>query len=297
MKTKAYHNRILWLFLAPSLMGFLVFYLLPFLISFGYTVMEDLGGAWLGLEAYAQTLGGSSFQLATKNTVIFLAICIPINLLLSMLIGSGLAKAQRLDFSSRWIDMVALIFLMPMVIPSGSVVYVWETLFSANGLLSKWLFSFGVIPKAWLQTGAALPIVTLMFLWKNIGYSIVLNWTGLNLIPRSYYETAMIEGAGRLQTLWHITLVYLSPTLFVVLLMTVIHSFKSFREIYLLLGAYPPPPVYMLQHYMSNQFLGMDVQKLSVSAWVLTVGLAVGVWAYMRLQRRLGESTGEKERL
>lgn len=293
---KAYHNRILWLFLLPSLSGFLMFYLIPFLLSFVSTVTDQSFGRWIGFAAYAETLSGSSFRLAFQNTLVFLCLCIPLTLTISLAVARGLTKAQCLGFSSRFIDVTALIFLMPLVVPSGSVVYVWETIFSSNGLLSKHLLSFGVQPRSWFQTGIALPLVTLMFLWKNIGYSIILNWTGLNLIPRSYYETAMLEGASRWQMLRHVTLVYLAPTTFVVVLMTVVHSFKSFREIFLLLGAYPPPTVYMLQHYMSNQFLAMDLQKLSVSSWVLTLLTGLGIWIYMRLQARVSENIKEREK-
>ena len=102
---------------------------------------------------------------------------------------------------------------------------------------------------------SARNVIIVVYLWKNIGYNVILFLAGLQRIPQDYYETAQIEGAGRLRQFGSITLVYLTPTMFLVVIMSIINSFKVFRETYLIAGDYPHDSIYMMQHYMNNMFV------------------------------------------
>ena len=113
---------------------------------------------------------------------------------------------------------------------------------------------------------------------------------GYQIIPREYYEVAKIEGASAGQTLRRVTLVYMLPTSFLVLMMSIINSFKIFREIYLLFGQYPYLSIYMLQHYMNNQFAAANMQRLSTAATILSVCIMAVVLAFFTIQRRVSDT-------
>ena len=95
-----------------------------------------------------------------------------------------------------------------------------------------------------------------------------------------------MEGAGRIRQLFHITLVYLTPTFFFVVLISIINSFKVFRETYLLAGDYPYDSIYLLQHYMNNLFLSLDIQKLTAAATLMVACLVLLVSGLLRIEGR-----------
>lgn len=130
----------------------------------------------------------------------------------------------------------------------------------------------------------------IMFLWKNVSYNVVLFWSGLNWIPKNYYEQMMLEGGGAWAQFRYITWIYLSPTTFVVLLMSIVNSFKVFKEIYMLYGAYPAPDIYMLhmlQHFMNNQFAALDMPALAGTTYLLFLVLGVLLLIVFYAQKRL----------
>ena len=100
--------------------------------------------------------------------------------------------------------------------------------------------------------------------------------------PRSSHK-----GAGAWAQFWNVTWIYLSPTTFVVLLMSIVNSFKVFKEVYMLYGAYPSPDIYMLQHYMNNQFLSLNMQKLSSAAYILFLVIGVVLLVLFYAQKRV----------
>jgi len=124
--------------------------------------------------------------------------------------------------------------LLPLVVPSGTIVYFWKMLFDSNGLVQKLLIEMRFRHETVSQNQWIMGILVVVFLWKNVSYNIVLFWSGLNWIPKSYYEQMELEGAGSWKQFTSITWVYLSPTTFVVLLMSIVNSFKVFKEVYML---------------------------------------------------------------
>jgi multiple sugar transport system permease protein len=118
----------------------------------------------------------------------------------------------------------------------------------------------------------------------------VLFLAGLSAIPKEYYEYASVEGAGAISKFFRITLVYITPTAFLVFIMSIINSFKSFKEIYLICGAYPHQTIYMLQHYMNNQFAALNYQKLTSAAYVLSIFIIALVLLIYRWQNKRAEN-------
>ena len=136
-------------------------------------------------------------------------------------------------------------------------------------------------------------MVVLLFLWKNIGYNMIMFMSALASVPKDIQEVAMLDGCGPAKRFFLIKLRYLASTISYVTIMSLINSFKVFREVYLLTGDYPYDSMYTLQHFMNNTFRNFDYQKLSSAAIVLSlvmiVIIAVLLWADDRLGRDIEE--------
>lgn len=248
----------------PSLVGLLGFYVIPFVLSISLAVVDN-SVLWnfVWMQNFKEVLSSGAFQTALKNTGIFMALCVPLNMVMPLFIALLLNSTKSLKTS------FGVIALIPLVIPTGSTVHFWQSMFGLNGLINSLLFPDN--PVNWLNTDYARWIIVFIFIWKNAGYNMVLFLAGLTSIPKEYYECASLEGAGSMRRFFMITLVYLTPTAFLVLVMSIINSFKSFKEIYLLSGEYPHSSIYMLQHYMNNQFGASNYQKLASASYILSI--------------------------
>ena len=273
-------DEVILLFLVlPGLIGLMVFYVVPFIISFYYALLDNsVSRNFVGLRNFTELLSNGAFLLALKNTAIFMAICVPLNIVFPLSMALLLNRTKKLK------NIFCLIILLPLVIPTGSTVHFWRSIFGLNGIINGMFFRDA--PVNWLDTEITRTFILLIFIWKNAGYNMVLFLAGLKFIPYEYYEYASVEGAGTLRKFFSITLVYLTPTVFLVFIMSIINSFKSFREIYLLSGAYPHQSIYTLQHYMNNQFSSLNYQKLTSAAYVLSIFIIALVFAMYYLQNK-----------
>ena len=268
-------------FLLPSTIGFALFYLIPFGMGLVYSVLDHtVGGSFVGLSNYQELLSSGSFRKAISNTFWFTAVNVPVMLMLSL--GIALMLNRNL-YLRRFLRMA---YVLPLVVPVASVVMVWQVLFDWNGSLNAWMHAVGLEQVDWMKSAWARVVVPVFYLWKHIGYNIILFLAGLQSIPRDYYETADLEGAGKWYQCYGITLVYLTPTMVFVVLMSIMNTFKIFRETYLIAGDYPHDSIYTLQHYMNNMFLAMDVQKLSAAATLMVIGIYIIVAMLLRLEKR-----------
>ncbi len=278
-------NLIFFLFLAPSLVGFLMFYLVPFVISICYSFFDSpVNGSFVGLKNYTSLLSNGIFQKAGLNTLIFTAICVPLNILFSLLL------AMLLNRAIYFRNIFRTFFIIPLVIPVASVVLVWQVLFDYNGTINALLYEWGFTSINWMNSSWARVVVIVMYLWKNIGYNMVLFLAGLQSIPVEYYESAEIDGASQIKKFIKITIVYLTPTTFFVFIMSIINSFKAFRETYIISGSYPHESIYMLQHYMNNMFTSLDYQKLTSAACIMAVVIFSLVYIMFNIERRISKS-------
>lgn len=265
-------------FLVPSLVGFAVFYLIPFGQSIVFSLENPSGDAGLSVANYQSLLASSSFQKAAGNTFWFTIVGVPILILLSL--GLAMLLNKRMFFRN-WLRTS---YVLPLVVPVASIVLVWQILFDWNGFFNSVLERLGLVRVDWMNSDWAQAIIILIYVWKNIGYNMILFLAGLQNIPQQYYEIADLEGAGRFDKL-RITLIYLIPTGFLVMLMSILNSFKVFRETYLVAGDYPHDSIYMLQHYMNNMFLSLDIQRLSAAACLMVICILVIVLMLFRVER------------
>lgn len=163
------NRKIYWLFLAPSLLGVAVFYCVPFLYTTYYAVIDNIGsGQFVGLQNFIDVLQNELFRTAAKNTLIFMALTVPLGMALALLTALCLRKI------SRGRQLLSLCLLLPLVVPSGTGAYFWKILFDQNGLLIRTLVLFGVPHESLIQLNGRMAILVFVFLWKTVSYNTIL---------------------------------------------------------------------------------------------------------------------------
>ena len=257
-------------YLAPSLLGVGVFFVVPFLVVVYYSLIDGVGARnFVLFDNFAKLFRNSAFRLAARNTLSFSAMAVPLAVVLALVLA--LMLEARIPLKSQF----RTFFLSPMMVPVASVVLIWQVLFNMNGTVNEFLAVFGADKIDWLQSDHAQIVVMLLFLWKTLGYNMILFMAGLANIPKELLEVADVEGASEWYKFFEIKLRYLSPTVLFVTILSLINSFKVFREVYLLAGAYPYETLYTLQHFMNNTFDSLDYQKLSAAAVIMAIVMVV----------------------
>lgn len=257
-------------YLLPSVLGVGVFFIVPFFVVVYYSLIDGVGSRnFVFFENFVRLFQNSAFRLAARNTLTFSLAAVPLAVALAMALA--LMLEARIPLKSQF----RTFFLSPMMVPVASIVLIWQVLFNMNGTVNEFLAVFGADKIDWLQSRYAQVVVLLLFLWKNLGYFMILFMSGLANIPRELLEVADVEGASESYKFFAIKLRYLSPTVLFVTILSLINSFKIFREVYLLAGAYPYETLYTLQHFMNNTFESLDYQKLSAAAVVMAAVMVV----------------------
>jgi multiple sugar transport system permease protein len=268
-------------FVLPGLAGFTLFFIFPFGLSLACAFMDKpIGGSFIGLSNFTGLFQNSAYLRGLGNTAKYIGIAAPLNLALSLGLALLINRAGRLR---KWFS---LVFLAPLAIPSGSMVFFWKTFFSYDGALNGVFRSLGLEKINFLDSNLALPVMILIYLWKNCGYNMVLFLAGLGNIPAEYYEAALADNASPLQCFIHITLPCLLSVSALALIMSIINSFKIFREVYLITGNYPHASIYTLQHFMNNMFASLNYPRLAAAATTLVIIIAVVARFLLRLERR-----------
>ena len=255
-------------FVSPSLLGVLFFFVLPFFVVIYYAFVNNpVLHEFVGFDNFRNLFQNQSFRLAAKNTAIFSLISVPSAVIGSLLLGCMLS--QRIPLRSQ----IRTFMLSPLMVPVASIVLIWQVVFSNNGALNDFLAHFGVEKIDWMKSEFNRYVVILLFLWKNVGYDMILFLAALANVPTDIQEMAMLEGASSVRIFFQIKLRYIFPTILFVTILSLINSMKIFREVYLLTGKYPYDGLYLLQHFMNNTFESMDYQKLSSAALVMAAVL------------------------
>jgi multiple sugar transport system permease protein len=132
-------------------------------------------------------------------------------------------------------------------------------------------------------------VLLVLYIWKNSGYNIILFLAALNAIPTAYYEAADLDGAGKFRQLFGITLPLIVPYLFFIVVISVINSFKSFREAFILFGSHPHQSIYMIQHFMNNNFQNLNYIRLSVGAILIFTVIFTLMLILFRIRTKIGD--------
>jgi multiple sugar transport system permease protein len=239
--------------------------LIPFLDVVKRSFQQAVGSGFVGMENYRMVMENEAFRLAAGNTARFMAVCLPLLLVLSL--GTAVLVGHVTKFQ-RWMKTG---FLLPMAIPAASVVVFFQMVFDEKGWLGQLVGVFGITGRDWLASDSAFWILVACYIWKNLGYDMILWLAGLGAIPEEQYEAARVQGAGEWACFWYITLPQLKETTFVTGLLSFVNAFRVFREAYLLAGDYPHESIYMLQHLFNNWFVNLDIQKMTAAAVMLVI--------------------------
>ncbi|MDD3278052.1 MAG: sugar ABC transporter permease [Lachnospiraceae bacterium] len=274
------------LFLLPSLLGVGIFVLTPYLDVVRRSFTSAIGQNFTGLENYRKIFENTAFQLACSNTLRFVAVCIPLLLLLSLLLALLL---QRLGKKGQWFKQC---FLFPMAIPVASVVLLWRILFDRHGMVNALLNDVGFAGRDWMNSSSAFGVLVFSYIWKNLGYDIVLMLAGLSSISTDIYEAARVDGAGEWRIFHSITLPNLLPSLYTITVLSLLNSFKVFREAYLVAGNYPDDSMYLLQHLFNNWFRELSMDKMAAGAVVMTLVIFLVVLILTKTWGKEGHGDG-----
>lgn len=266
---------IYWAFLLPNLFGVLYFSLLPMSQVLFRSFQSAIGGTWVGIQNYVTVIGNAAFQRAVVNTGKFTAVCIPLLIVISLAMAVLLHSIPSVGGTLR------SIFLMPMAVPAASVVLVWKVLFHENGLINGAIAVIGGNGINWMGSDAAFWMLVISYLWKNLGYTMILWTAGLSAIPEGIYEAAQVDGASKWQTFLYITLPNLKGTAYTITVMSLLNSFKVFREAWLVAGDYPHESMYLLQHLYNNWFRELDFDKIAAAS-VMTSAVVFMLIGFLR---------------
>ncbi len=258
-----------YLFLLPSLMGTAVFVLIPFADVIRRSFFQAVGNTFVGAANYRDVLANRAFQAAVRHTFHFLSICLPLLLVLSF--GTALLL-YSIPKAKAWFQTV---FLLPMAVPVASLVVFWKIMFHGNGLLNDLLELFHVQGTDWMNTDAAFWILVFSYLWKNLGYDVVLWIAALAGIGQEQYEAARVSGAGAKECFFYITLPQMKTGFVLIGVLSFVNAFRVFREAYLIAGDYPHESIYMLQHLFNNWFTKLDIQKMSAGAVMMAAVVSI----------------------
>ncbi len=256
-------KKLFLLYLLPSLIGFLAFYVVPFIYSFYYAFIENaFTNKFVWFDNFVRVFQNESFQNAMINTMKFTFISVPLIMIISFLI------AQFTVLFLMKVPFVKRAFFLPFVLPSAVIVVFWQT-----------------------YLGNTSPFESLLacYLWKYSGINIMLLITAISRLPKEYFESAKIDGAGRVKQSVKIVLPMIMPTLFFTAILSVVNSFKIFKESYLLYGQYPDSEIYMLQNYLNNHFLKLNYQNISTAAIIFFTLVYILVTIAFYLEKRSSE--------
>ncbi|MDO5376835.1 MAG: sugar ABC transporter permease [Clostridia bacterium] len=271
-------------FLLPSLLGMVVFTLFPFVKSLYYTFTQGITQVrFVGLENFSDLVSNPAFTLAVRNTLVFMGAGIPMLLAVSIF----LSICVKGDLFRR----LSVGYLAPLVVPISAVVYGWQFLLGEKGLIAGAMTALGLESVNLLADRYAMPVSLLIFVWKNTGYISVILSSAITAIPKEYYEVFYLDSSSEIKLATSVIIPLILPMMFFALIISMMNSFKAFREIHVMYGSMPPKNIYMLQHFMNNNFTKLNYQRLTTAA-VLLVGLLLVfivffLWGQRRLSNRL----------
>ncbi len=268
-----------WLFLAPALVILGIFVLFPILylaylsLTSGHLTLA--GVKWVGLNNYLRLIKNPDFWQIIGNTIFFTFW----TLIPSVFAALGLAIILNRNFAGR--DLWRALFFLPAVVSIVAAGLGWRWLFQPDGIINQ-IFHQNL---AWFNDpNLAMIVLILLSIWKQLGFNMVVFLAGLQAIPQSHYEAAELDGANKIAQFWHITLPGLRPTTIFVVISTVIFTFRSFEQVYVVTGGGPLNGTNILVHYIYEQAFGMfDFGYAAAAAILMLVAVLGLVYAQLKI--------------
>ena len=274
-----------YLFILPSFLGFAIFLLVPMVMSAGLSLYDwELlrPPFFIGLDNYRDLFRDPLFLKVLGNTAYYAFGLVPLNIVIS------LSLALWLNTKLRGLTFYRLAFFLPVVTVTVAVSLIWKWMYEPRvGIVNAALGAFGIAGPNWLADPFwAMPSLIILGLWKGFGYNMVLFLAGLQGIPSTLYEAAMIDGANAWQRFWKITLPLLSPAMFLAVILTVISSFQIFDQAFVMTAGGPSNATNTIVLYIfQNGFQFFKMGYASAIAWALFAVIFTFTLVQMWLQR------------
>lgn len=276
-------TRAFFLFIAPSLLGVVLFVLFPFLDVVGRSFCTVVTGRFVGFQNYRTIFANQAFQLAVKNTLRFTFVCIPLLVVIGLVIALPVSKLKNAGT-------IKSLYLFPLAMPTATIVIVWKIVFYKQGFLNllltrlgEWTGLWGEVYTDYLGSSASFWVLVFSYIWKNAGYTIVLWLAGILGIPSELLEAARVDGASERQCFIKVVLPNLKGSLYTIVILSFLNSFKIYREAYLVAGSYPEQNMYLLQHLFNNWFVNLDFDKMAAATVCVGGFLFVVIMLLQRL--------------
>lgn len=281
-------------FLLPSLIGMLIFSLMPLVISL-FISLTDWNGLdqllapgmlqqhFVGLENFRTILTGSEFWQVLGNTLYYIVLYIPLMLI------SSLVVAQILSQAHRGVTAFRILYYIPVLTSWVAASLIWKTVLSPEyGALNNLLAMIGIDGPGWLlDEHWAMPAVVLVSVWKDMGFFGLILLSGMISIDRGYYEAAELDGAGPWKKFWKITLPLMSPSIFYVLIVSLINAFQLFPQIMIMTDGGPNGATQvMVERIYKYGFRYYRMGYASALSWILFVIIMICTVIQMKGQKR-----------
>jgi multiple sugar transport system permease protein len=257
-----------WFFISLAVIGFIVFKIGPILASLYFSLTRyDIVTTpkWSGIQNYLDMTQDALFWQSLRVTTVYTLLSVPLSLVL------GLMLALLLNQKIKGVLIYRTIYYIPSVISGVAVAVLWKWIFNPEfGVINLLLGKIGIQGPEWLFSRTwALPSLVLMSLW-GVGWVMLINLAGLQDIPSELYEAAEIDGANSIRRFLHITLPMLSPVIFFNLVTSIIWSFQTFTQGYVMTGGGPAnATLFYVLHLYRNAFQFFKMGYASALAWVL----------------------------
>lgn len=279
-----------WAFIAPNLIGFAIFTLLPLIFSFGisFTEWDVISGLdsikWVGISNFTEAMTTSDFWGAGARTLIYAGVSVPLTTVMGLLV----ALALNGPIPGRAV--LRLVFFIPFIANSVAIAATWILLYDPRyGPINRFLINLGIEdPPVWLASSDwALTALIIMAIWQGAGYAAIIYLAALQDVPPDLHEAASIDGAGALERFKVVTFPFLTPTSFFLLVTGFIGASQSFGMINLMTQGGPGQSTTVLSYYVYlHGFRFYEFGYASAVAWVMFLIILLMTMLLWRVQRR-----------
>lgn len=275
------------LYVLPAALILGIFHIAPVLYAFGLSLTNANfirpRVSFVGFRQYETLITDPSFHVAMKNTVVYTIVVVFVSAVL------GLSLAVILNQGLRGSGIYRTLIFLPVVTATSTAAIVWKWMYApdASGLINQVIGTIGILPQRWLlNPDLAMPAVMAMSIWQSVGYSMVIFLAGLQGISRSVIEAAKVDGAGGWRIFRHVTVPLLTPTLFFVSVVSVIHSFQAVSQVIVMTEGGPLRRTLLVVYYLYQQAFGAF--KMGYGAAIAVI-LFVMIATFTLIQWKIAE--------
>lgn len=282
---------VAYLFILPSLVGFVAFYAIPAVRAFQISFLEWnllTEPEWVGMQNYQTLFADQRFWDSMRITLFYVVWNIPLQTILAVIMAVALER-----FSVSLSTILRSIMILPWLLPNVVVALLWLWMLDPTiGIVNQFLIAIGIGKQSFLGSpDQAIASIAWINIWRHAGYNAILIFAGLKLIPRSLYEAASIDGASELTQFLRITLPLLRPVLAFVLITTVIGSFQIYDTIAITTDGGPAGSTRVIIYYIFEQIFARRINMgMATAASVVLFLILVSITIIQNYVLRAGQS-------